>query len=180
MRAWAALSTGRDQAARAAVRPLLDGSGTGVLPHTIVEALLVETTAGVTAGEVYGARHALRTALSLGAPLDAVRPFAMAEPPARALLGHHLARRGAAEPFATRALAAGQSAHRSRPAPLSDNELVMINLLPSPLSVEQIAAELGIAGGEEAHSMMRTVYRKLGASSRRTAAAAAFERRLLR
>ena len=180
MRAWAALSTGRDQAARAAVRPLLDGSVTGVLPHTIVEALLVETTAQVTAGEVQGARRALRTALSLGAPLDAVRPFATAEPPARALLGHHLARRGPAEPFATRALAAGRSAHRRRPAPLSDKELVMIKLLPSPLSVQQIAAELGIAGSEEAHGMMRTIYRKLGASSRRTAVAAAFERRLLR
>jgi LuxR family maltose regulon positive regulatory protein len=180
MRAWTALSTGRDQAARAAVRPLLDGSVTGVLPHTIVEALLVETTAQVTAGEVQGARRALRTALSLGAPLDAVRPFATAEPPARALLGHHLARRGPAEPFATRALAAGRSAHRRRPAPLSDKELVMIKLLPSPLSVQQIAAELGIAGSEEAHGMMRTIYRKLGASSRRTAVAAAFERRLLR
>ena len=56
----------------------------------------------------------------------------------------------------------------------------MIKFLPSPLSVEQIAAELGIAGGEEAHGMLRTVYRKLGASSRRTAVAAAFERRLLR
>ena len=39
---------------------------------------------------------------------------------------------------------------------------------------------LGIAGSEEAHGMMRTVYRKLGASSRRTAVAAGFERRLLR
>jgi len=46
--------------------------------------------------------------------------------------------------------------------------------------VEQIAAELDIAGSEEAHRMMRTVYSKLGASSRRTAVAAAFERRLLR
>ena len=56
----------------------------------------------------------------------------------------------------------------------------MIKLLPSPLSVQQIADELGIAGSEEAHGMMRTIYRKLGASSRRTAVAAAFDRRLLR
>lgn len=180
MRAWEALSTGHDQAARAAVRPLLDGSVTGVLPHTIVEALLVETTALVTAAEVHGARRALRTALSLAEPLDAVRPFAMAEPPVRALLSHHLARSGAAEPFAARALAAGRGAHRRQPAPLSDQELAMITFLPSPLSVEQIAAELGIAGSVEARSMMRTVYCKLSASSRRTAVTAAFERRLLR
>ena len=56
----------------------------------------------------------------------------------------------------------------------------MITFLPSPLSVEQIAAELGVAGDVEVRGMMRTVYRKLGASSRRTAVAAAFERRLLR
>jgi LuxR family transcriptional regulator, maltose regulon positive regulatory protein len=53
MRAWEALSTSHDEAARSAVRPLLDGSVTGLLPHTVVEALLVETTAGVTAGEVH-------------------------------------------------------------------------------------------------------------------------------
>jgi LuxR family maltose regulon positive regulatory protein len=56
----------------------------------------------------------------------------------------------------------------------------MIELLPSPLSVEQIAAELGIRNTEEAHGMIRTIYHKLGASSRRTAVATAFERNLLR
>jgi LuxR family maltose regulon positive regulatory protein len=180
MRAWAALSSGRDQAARATVRPLLDGSVTGLLPHTVVEALLVETAAGVTAGEIHGARRALRSALSLGAPLDVVRPFAMAEPPARALLGHHLGRCRTTEPFGARALAAGRGARPRRLFPLTDIEMAIIELLPSPLSVEQIAVELDIAGSEEAHAMIRTVYLKLGASSRRTAVAAAFERRLLR
>jgi len=180
MRAWAALWTGRDQVARSAVRPLLDGSVAGLLPHTLVEALLVETAAGVTAGEIHGARRALRSALSLGAPLDVVRPFAMAEPPARALLGHHLGRDRTYEPFVARALAAGRGAHRPRTTPLTDTELSMIKLLPSPLSIGQIAVELDIGGSEVAHGMLRTVYRKLGASSRRTAVTAAFERRLLR
>jgi DNA-binding NarL/FixJ family response regulator len=176
MRAWAALSTGRDQIARTAVRPLLDGSVTGLLPHTVVEAFLVETTAAVTAGEVYAARGALRTALSLGAPLDAVRPFAMAEPPARLLLS----RKRTIEPFVARALVAGRGARPRPTMPLTDAELAMVELLPSPMSVEQIAAELDIASSDEAHRMMRTVYRKLGVSSRRTAVTTAFERRLLR
>jgi LuxR family maltose regulon positive regulatory protein len=180
MRAWEALSTSHDEAARSAVRPLLDGSVTGLLPHTVVEALLVETTAGVTAGEVHEARRVLRTALSLGMPLDVVRPFAMAEPPARALLAHELGRGRTAEPFAARALAAGRCAHRRRTTALTDTELAMIELLPSPRSIEQIAVELGIRSGKEAQAMIRTVYHKLGASSRRTAVAAAFERRLLR
>jgi LuxR family maltose regulon positive regulatory protein len=180
MRAWTALSTGRDEAARADVRPLLDGSVTGLLPHTIIEALLVETATGVTAGEVYGARRALRAALALSAPLDVIRPFAMAEPPARALLGHHLGRGRTTEPFVARASAAGRGVHWTHTIPLTDAELSMIELLPSSLSMAQIAVELDIAVGEEARGMMHTIYRKLGASSRRTAVAAAFERRLLR
>jgi len=180
MRAWADLSAGRDDAARSAVGALLDGSVPALLPHTVVEALLVEATARVTGGEVHRARHALGTALSLGAPLDVVRPFAMAEPPARALLGHQLGRGRTGESFASRALAAGRSAHRRRTGPLSDTELAMIKLLPSPLSVEQIAAELGIRNTEEARGMIRTIYHKLGASSRRTAVSTAFERNLLR
>jgi hypothetical protein len=84
MRAWAALSVGHDQAARSAVGPVLNGSVPALLPHTVVEALLVETTALVTGGEVHRARRVLLTALSLSAPLDVVRPFATAEPPARA------------------------------------------------------------------------------------------------
>ena len=63
---------------------------------------------------------------------------------------------------------------------LTDAELSMIELLPSSLSMAQIAVELDIAVSEEARGMMHTIYRKLGASSRRTAVAAAFERRLLR
>jgi LuxR family maltose regulon positive regulatory protein len=180
MQAWADLSAGRYDAARSAVGALLDGSVLAVLPHTVVEALLVEATAGVTRGEVYRARHALGTALSLGAPLDVVRPFAMAEPPARALLGHQLGRGRTAEPFAARALAAGRSVHRRRTGPLSAAELAMIELLQSPLSVEQIAAELGIRDTEEAHGMIRTIYHKLGASSRRTAVSTALECNLLR
>jgi LuxR family maltose regulon positive regulatory protein len=180
MRAWAELSVGRDYAARSAVGPLLDGSVPAVLPHTVLEALLVEATARVTGGEVYRARHALRTALSLGAPLDVVRPFAMAEPPARALLGHLRGGSRTAEPLAARALAAGASAHPRRTTRLTEAELAVVKLLPSPLSVEQITVELGIGSTEEAHGMIRTIYRKLGASSRRTAVAAASERNLLR
>jgi LuxR family maltose regulon positive regulatory protein len=54
----------------------------------------------------------------------------------------------------------------------------MIELLPSSLSVEEIAVELGIRS-TEAHGMLRTIYHKLGASSRRSAVAAAFERNLV-
>ncbi|MFC5994977.1 LuxR C-terminal-related transcriptional regulator [Pseudonocardia hispaniensis] len=177
MRAWAALSAGREGQARSLVGPLLDGSAPAVQPPTVIEALLVESAAGVSAGEMSTARHALRTALSTGATLDIVRPFAMAEPRARELLGQDLRHGRSAEPFALRALAAGR---RVRPptARLTETEVQVLARLPSALSVAQISEALCLPA-EEVRAHVRAVYRKLGASSRRTAVSAAFERGLL-
>ena len=136
MRAWAALWTGRDQAARSAVRPLLDGSVTGLLPHTVVEALLVETTAGVTAGEVQGARRALRSRTVPGRAPRRHPPVRDGRTPARALLGHHLGRGRTTEPFVARALAAGRGAHptqRSRsPTPNCDDQAPAVTAVGGP------------------------------------------------
>ena len=68
MRAWAEQAAGRDHTARAIVEPVLDGTVTSVLRHTVVEALLVEASARVTGGDVRTARRALRDALSSGHP----------------------------------------------------------------------------------------------------------------
>jgi LuxR family maltose regulon positive regulatory protein len=178
MRAWDELSAGRSQSARADVEPILAGTVPSVLPHTFVEALLVEASIDVTGGEVRTARHALRTALSSGASLDVVRPFALAEAEARELLGSHIARSAAAEPFAARALAAGHRQDR-RTARLDAAERRVIALLSSPLSMEQIADELDVPI-DEAQARLRMIYRKLRVSSRRTAVTAAFERGILR
>jgi LuxR family maltose regulon positive regulatory protein len=62
---------------------------------------------------------------------------------------------------------------------LGDVERQVLALLPSSLSVEEIGGELHIPT-IELEARMRTIYRKLGASSRRTAAAAAYEGGLLR
>jgi LuxR family maltose regulon positive regulatory protein len=178
MRAWADLSAGRGQAARADVEPILAGTVLSVLPHTLVEALLVEASVHLTGGQVGTARDALRAALSSGASLDVVRPFALAEAEARELLGRHIARSTSTEPFAVRALAATRRRDR-RTARLDAAERRVIALLSSPLSVEQIAGELGIPIAE-AQARIRMIYHKLGVSSRRNAVTAAFERGLLR
>jgi LuxR family maltose regulon positive regulatory protein len=52
-------------------------------------------------------------------------------------------------------------------------------MLSSPLSVDQIAGELG-SPIAEMQARLRMIYRKLGVSSRRNAVTAAFERGLLR
>jgi LuxR family maltose regulon positive regulatory protein len=178
MRAWAEQAAGRDHTARAVVEPVLDGSVTSVLPHTVVEALLVEASARVTGGDVRTARRALRDALSSGASLGAVRPFAMAGGQARELLVRHVGRAAETEPFAARALAASRRPD-TRTARLDDGELRLLARLPSPLSVDQIARELRIPP-TELSSRMRALYLKLGVSSRRTAVSVAYERGLLR
>ncbi|TQM44915.1 LuxR family maltose regulon positive regulatory protein [Pseudonocardia cypriaca] len=178
MQAWEKLSVGRSNAARADVEPILAGAVPSVLPHTLVEALLVAVSVDVSGGQVHTARNALRAALSSGASLEVVRPFALAEAEARELLGSHVTHSGSTEPFAVRALAAGRS-HERPTADLDAAERQVIALLSSPLSVEQIADELDIPI-DEAQARLRMIYRKLGVSSRRTAVTAASERGIRR
>jgi LuxR family maltose regulon positive regulatory protein len=139
---------------------------------------LVAASVDVSGGELHTARNALRAALSSGASLEVVRPFALAGAEARELLGSHIARSTSTEPFAERALAAGHRYERPT-AHLDPAERQVIALLSTPLSVEQIAGKLGIPI-TEAKARMRMIYRKLGVSSRRDAATAASERGLLR
>jgi LuxR family maltose regulon positive regulatory protein len=50
MQAWAEQAAGRSQAAKDLVKPVLDGTVTTILPDTMVEALLIEASAGVIHG----------------------------------------------------------------------------------------------------------------------------------
>ena len=177
MRAWAEQSAGRDHVASAMVGPVLDGTATSVLPHTVVEALLVEVSAKVTGGDVRTARRALRDALTSGASLGVVRPFATAAGQARELLAGLIARITTNQQFAARALAAGRRPD-TRTARLDDGELQLLARLPSALSVDEIARELQIPATETS-ARIRAVYLKLGVSSRRTAVSEAYERGLL-
>ena len=107
MRAWAESAGGRHDHARTVLRPVLDGTTPALLPHTPVDAWLLETTLAMAADERPAARRALQTALALAEPLDALRPFAHAGPGVRELLVHQLGSFGTTETFAQRALAAG-------------------------------------------------------------------------
>ena len=177
MRAWAESAAGRREQARAVLRPVLDGSTPALLPHTLVDAWLLETTLAMATDERPAAGRALQTALALAEPLDALRPFAHAGPRVRELLVHQHGSFGTAEAFAQRVLAAGAGG-QDRHTMLSERELTVLGLLPSMLSLDEIATDLTVSVNT-VKSHVRSIYTKLGVSSRRTAVLSAHEHGLL-
>jgi LuxR family maltose regulon positive regulatory protein len=179
MRSWEEARAGRVAAARDALRPLLDGSTPPLLRHSIVEAQLVEAQLDLSAGDRASARRALRRALTVAAPLGVLRPFVLAGPALHELLVHQMGSFGDAEPIAEAALGV---LHRRQEASgdtvLSARESGVLALLPTLLSLDEIAEELGISINT-VKSHTRTIYAKLGVSTRRSAVVAAHERGLL-
>jgi DNA-binding CsgD family transcriptional regulator len=131
----------------------------------------------MAADERPAARRALQTALALAEPLDALRPFAHAGPSVRELLVHQLGSFGTTDTFAQRALAAG-TGDRNRNTTLSERELTVLALLPSMLSLDEIATDLTVSVNT-VKSHVRSIYTKLGVRSRRTAVLSAHESGLL-
>jgi LuxR family maltose regulon positive regulatory protein len=177
MRAWAEAAVGRHDRARTLIRPVLNGSAPTLLPHTPVDCWLLETSIAVMVGERPAARRALHTAVALAEPLDALRPFAQAGPAVRELLVHQHGSFGAFDEFANRALTAG-AGHDRQQAILSEREITVLGLLPSLLSLDEIALDLTVSVNT-VKSHVRSIYTKLGVSSRRLAVLAAHEHGLL-
>ncbi|WP_051233421.1 LuxR C-terminal-related transcriptional regulator [Pseudonocardia asaccharolytica] len=177
MRAWVDAASGRLEHARSTVRTVLEEPAQALLPHTVVDAWLLETTLALATRERPAARRALQTALALAEPLDAVRPFTQAGPGVRELLVHQHGSFGSSEEFARRALAAGAGLQECR-ALLSERELTVLTLLPTLLSLDEIATDLTVSVNT-VKSHVRSIYAKLGVSSRRTAVLVAHEHGLL-
>ena len=177
MRAWAESTGARHEHARTLIHPVLNSSIPALLPHTPIDAWLLETTLAMAADERPTARRALQTALALAQPLDALRPFTHAGPGIRELLVHQLGSFGAADTFAQHALAAG-ARYRNHHTTLSERELTVLELLPSMLSLDEIATDLTVSVNT-VKSHVRSIYTKLGVSSRRTAVLSAHENGLL-
>lgn len=180
-RARAEAAAGRVDAARATVRPLLGGEAAApVLPCTPIDAWLIETNAACAAGDRAAARRALRTALALAEPRDAVQPFVALDARAGTLLmdvvggGLH-----AAAGFPARA---SSIAHACSAPPLpvgfSGRELDVLARLPSLLSLDDIAHELGVSVNT-VKTHLRSIYAKLGVTNRRAAVLGAHDQRAL-
>ena len=175
--AGAELVAGRHQAARNCVEPLMSGSVQALLPHTIIEVLLIVTEVSLRNGDLSAGTATLDRALALGEAAGIVRPFVLAGSRTRDVLAGRPATRGSGT-FATRFKAARKAVSGDASALLSERELVVLALLPSLLSASEIAAELTVSVNT-VKSHIRSIYTKLGASSRRAAVQRAHERGLL-
>lgn len=174
-RAWADAAAGRYDAARAAVAPLSRSARSGPL---LVEVRLLEAEAALQAGDPDRGDAALDAAVAAGRALDLVLPFALAGPRTRArvLERHGGARHDDPPGWSERVTAACASA---RPAtPLSERELVVLALLPSLLNAPDMAEEL-VVSVNTVKTQIRSIYAKLGVSTRRDAVARARDRGLL-
>jgi LuxR family transcriptional regulator, maltose regulon positive regulatory protein len=177
MRAWTDAACGRLHPARVGVHRVLEGSVPALLPHTRVEAFLLETALAVATNEKPAARHALQAALATAEPLDTVRPFTQAGSSVRALLTRLHGSFGETDTFAQRVLAAGAD-RQERQTMFSQREITVLGLLPSLLSLDEIATDLTVSVNT-VKSHLRSIYTKLGVSSRRMAVRSAHERGLL-
>ena len=174
--AWTELDRDRGGAASARVAPVLAGTAVPLVPHTLVEAQLVQATVDVRAGDLAAGRLCLRAALAASEPLDLVRPFVQAGEEVGVLLAEHQAR---TEPFAVRVRVAQRTAGDPvAGARLTERELDVLALLPSLMSSDDIAAALSVSRST-VKTHVQTIYAKLGVQSRRTAVQTARARGLL-
>ena len=178
MRAWSDVAAGHNDSARSTLRRITDGGVDAVLPSTLVDALLQETALAVHAEDHFAARRALQVAVDIAAPLDLIRPFVHAGPVVRELLAQRYGSLEAAGTFGGRALAAGASGGRALESVLSRREFAVLELLPSLRSMDEIASDLTVSINT-LKSHIRSIYSKLGVSSRRCAVLAAHEHGLI-
>jgi LuxR family maltose regulon positive regulatory protein len=178
LRAWIAEAEGHEPQAHALLRPLLENAQAALMPHTPVEAWLLEVGLCLSAGDRAAARQALSQALGLAKPIDTVRPFAMGRPGIRELLAAQQGSFGASNAFAARALGAATAIATNTAKALSERELTVLTMLPSMLSLVDIANDLTVSVNT-VKSHVRSIYIKLGVGSRRAAVLAAHENGLL-
>jgi LuxR family maltose regulon positive regulatory protein len=172
------VAAGHNDSARSTLRRITDGGVDAVLPSTLVDALLQETALAVHAEDHFAARRALQVAVDIAAPLDLIRPFVHAGPVVRELLAQRYGSLEAAGTFGGRALAAGASGGRALESVLSRREFAVLELLPSLRSMDEIASDLTVSINT-LKSHIRSIYSKLGVSSRRCAVLAAHEHGLI-
>jgi LuxR family maltose regulon positive regulatory protein len=184
---------GRDEHALGEARDLLGrllaAAAAGGRDGTVLEVLILQGFAHEAGGDMSGALGAMHRAVTLGRSEGYVRLFAD-EGPRVATVLKALLRRRPAEPDAgyVRRLVAAAARGQARPSalpapagliePLSDRELDVLRLLASELSGPDIARHLHVALST-VRTHTKSIYLKLGVTSRRAAVRQAAELDLL-
>jgi LuxR family transcriptional regulator, maltose regulon positive regulatory protein len=171
-RAMAEIASGD---ARAALkRSAAIAGGRDVHPVVLVEALMIEARARDVLG-LSGAAHALGRARDVAKTSGYGRPLAAPSPDLARLLTKHalavVADAAVEPPAAPDGLV---DDHRAQAADVTERERAVLRLLATFLTTREIAAELHISVNT-AKTHMRSLYRKLEASSRRDAVTRARE-----
>jgi LuxR family maltose regulon positive regulatory protein len=151
---------------------LLRAAEAGERTRSVIEILVLQALAHQMQGDLPAALVRLERALALAEPEGYVRIFVDEGPPLAALL-EAARRRGIAPGYVGRLLAAFGTDHRPpvNPGlvePLSERELDVLRLLRTDLDGPQIAREL-VVSLSTMRTHTRSIFNKLGVSSRRAA-----------
>ena len=169
---------GRDGAARERLRGVLDGSAECTVHWLRHEALLLDCTLALRAGATSRARNTLERAVTLAAATGTLRPLIGAPGEVGALLAARAGHFGDADALVREVLRL-RTARRPRPAaPLTEREREVLDLLPTQLSLDEIAEALSVSVNT-VRSHVRSVHDKLGVRSRAEAVLAAAHSGLL-
>jgi LuxR family maltose regulon positive regulatory protein len=178
LKAWTEAASGRHDAAAATVAPLGGGDVPTLLPQSPLEGQLLVAEAALQAGDQATGRAALERALAEGAAIGVARPFALAGPCTQQVLDARVAGNGRGQ-FAAQVTAARAAVYADPAVLLSEREEAVLALLPSLLNAREIADEFTVSVNT-VKSHIRSIYAKLGVSSRREAVRSAQDRGLLR
>ena len=177
LKAWAEAAAGRHEAARIIAARVHEADMPILLPYTVVEAHLVEAEAALQADDPESGRAALEAAWERAEAIGVARPFALAGPCTQELLTSRLRRDGQGT-FAAQVAAARAAVASDVAVPLSEREMAVLALLPSLLSAREIAKEFTVSVNT-VKSHIRSIYAKLGVSTRREAVLHAQDRGLV-
>lgn len=190
MRALLLLHRNRVDQARRTLEPLLRAGTRATVITNDVTAWLVEAVAAARSDEPHTAHQAIEHALRLAVPAAALRPFYDMGAPLRELLVKATGRLGVLDAPASELLQAWATAQEwqdnqaggtstvgngTRPTPglaplqpLTTREVEILRALPSLLTVEEIA-DAQVVSVNTIKTHLRSIYRKLGVGSRRSA-----------
>ena len=161
------------EAARDILTPLLDGTAIPLVRWLTGAGWILECLRTLRIGNRLLARDALRRALADAERSGVVRPLVTAPAEVADLLSREVGSLGVADALAREVLAiraALESGGPAAPPPLTVREAAVLDLLPSLLSLDEIAVRLDVSTNT-VKTHLTAIYAKLGVRTRRDAVA---------